>query len=226
MKYLALFDVDRTLILGSKLKDDVAFPTALEKVYGVKTNVYIINRHGMTDKSIITKILEKNNIDKKIIDEKMEKCCQILVDVFKKNFEKDEVLALDGVKDFLDELKKQDVLIGLVTGNLEDIAWKSLEKVGLKHYFSFGGFGSDSPNRTDLVKIALQKAEELGFKQNENVFLFGDTPSDIISGNEAGVKTVGVATGVYSTSDLKEAGATFVFENLKGAKTKLKLLKI
>jgi phosphoglycolate phosphatase-like HAD superfamily hydrolase len=48
-----------------------------------------------------------------------------------------------------------------------------------------------------------------------DVLVFGDTPRDIKAGQEAGVKTVGVASGVYSEKDLSCAGANFTFPSLK-----------
>jgi len=42
--------------------------------------------------------------------------------------------------------KRGDVAVGLVTGNLEPIAWGKMQALGLLEAFSephFGGFGSD-----------------------------------------------------------------------------------
>ena len=65
-----------------------------------------------------------------------------------------------------------DVAVGLVTGNLEPIAWAKMEALGIKDLFTeprFGGFGSDycSGNtsetwrdRAELVRIAAKRAAE------------------------------------------------------------------
>ncbi|MCK5095470.1 MAG: HAD hydrolase-like protein, partial [Spirochaetes bacterium] len=77
-------------------------------------------------------------------------------------------------------------------------------------------FGSDDSDRTNLVRIAVNRAEaDYNFKNNSNVFLFGDTPKDIKAGKEAGVTAIGVATGMFLKEALAKAGADFIFENLE-----------
>jgi phosphoglycolate phosphatase-like HAD superfamily hydrolase len=224
MNKLVLFDIDRTLLIGSRLKDEIAFPEAFKRVYGIDTNVDIINRQGMTDQQIIIEILKKNGLNKKTIHSKLKECMNVMIEIFNKNIDNDEFIVLDGVRELLQELDKQNILMGLVTGNLEPIAWGSLKKVGLDHYFKVGGFGTDDINRTNLVRLAIKRAEEnFGFKVNSNVFLFGDAPQDMKAGKEAGVKTIGVTTGIYSKEQLKDAGADFILDNLA---RKDKILKI
>jgi phosphoglycolate phosphatase-like HAD superfamily hydrolase len=225
MNKLVLFDIDRTLMIGSKLKDEVAFPEAFKKVYGIDTNVDIINRHGMTDQQIIIEILKKNGLDEKTIHSKLKECMNVMVEIFNKHINHDEFIVLDGVRELLEELDKHNILMGLVTGNLEPIARGSLKKVGLDHYFKVGGFGSDDINRTNLVKLALKRAEEnFGFKISNNVFLFGDAPQDMKAGKEAGVKTIGVTTGIYSKEQLQSAGADFVVDSLTRRDEILKII--
>lgn len=117
--------------------------------------------------------------------------------------------------------------MGLVTGNIESIARAKLKKVGLNHYFEVGGFGSDDIERTNLVKIAIKRARvNFNFKQEKNnVFFVGDAPREIKAGKEAGVKTIGVATGKYSMKKLKNSGANFVLENFKSANKVLEIIK-
>ena len=225
MNKLALFDIDSTLILGSISKDDIAFPEAFRKVYGIDANVYVINRHGMTDQQIIIDVLKKNGLDEKTIMHKLKDCMQALTESFLKNIDSDEIIVLDGVKDLLEELEKHEVLMGLVTGNLEPIAWSSLKKVSLDRYFKLGGFGTDDINRTNLVRLAIKRAKEnFGFNLSNNVFLFGDAPQDMIAGKEAGIKTIGITTGIYSDEQLRNAGADFVFESMKKKEEILKII--
>lgn len=202
---------------GSRLKDEIALPAAIEKTYGMKVDIDVINRHGMTDPLIIIEVLKKHGLDENAILPKLDECEKTLAEIFSEN---DEFGVFPGVEESLNQLEKRGVLLGLVTGNLEQIARLGLEKAGLSRYFRLGGFGSDnSGNRTELVKLAIKRAREnFGFNNGGAVFLFGDTPRDIKAGKEAtGVKTVGVATGIYSMEELKEAGADFVLENLKDA---------
>lgn len=49
----------------------------------------------------------------------------------------------------------------------------------------------------------------------ERCLVVGDHPYDIISGKDAGVKTAGVLSGIASKKDLIEAGADYIFMDLK-----------
>jgi len=221
---LVLFDIDGTLIKSSR-GHSTAFSEAFRKVYGIDTNIDIINHHGMTDQQIIIEVLKKNGLDEQTIKSKIEKCIKAMIKSFNEIVNNSEIIVLEGVRELLKELDKNNVLMGLVTGNLEPIARSKLKKVGLNHYFKFGGFGSDDINRTNLVRIAIKRVKEnFDFKLNNNVFLFGDAPREIKAGKEAGVKTIGVTTGIYSKEQLKDAGADFIFESLKNTNKILKII--
>ena len=221
MNKLVLFDVDRTLIGRSQCHHD-AFSYAFKKVYNVDTDIRIINYGGMTDPDIAIQVLKKIGLDDGLILSKLDECMDAIVDYFQKNIKKDTIPILPGVKDVLELLSENGILLGLITGNLEPVAWGKLKTIHLDHYFKLGGFGSDNINRTELVKIAVKKAED-DFDFNGKTFVVGDTPRDIKAGKESNAKTIAVATGTYSTKELEDYGADFVFEDLKN---KGKILEI
>ena len=103
-------------------------------------------------------------------------------------------------------------MLGLATGNVELGARIKLDRGNLNRYFTFGGFGSDAEDRTELVRrAAVKAADKKGTPiDNANIFVIGDTPLDIDAGKRAGFQTVGVGTGSYSADQLLAAGATFV----------------
>jgi len=225
MNKLVLFDIDKTLIKGSKMKDKIAFPEAFKRVYGIDTSIDIVNHSGMTDQQIIIEVLKKNGLDEQTIRSKLEECMKIMIETFNEHIKEEEIVILDGVQELLEELNRRNVLMGLVTGNLESIARGELKKAGLNRYFKVGGFGSDDINRINLVKLAIKRAEEnFDFKFNKNVFIFGDAPQDMKAGKEAGIKTVGVTTGIYSEKELENAGADFILKNLKDINKVLEII--
>src|SRR4030095_14716678 len=91
-----------------------------------------------------------------------------------------------------------------------------LGRADLNRYFEFGGFGSDSEDRTELVRRAAEKAANRNGRaiSASNVFVIGDTPLDIDAGNRAGFKTGGGATGSYSVDQLLDAGAAIAVTDL------------
>jgi phosphoglycolate phosphatase-like HAD superfamily hydrolase len=155
----------------------------------------------------------------------MDACMNAMVQYFKGSIPSENISVLKGVEGLLPELQQRNALLGLVTGNLEPIAWEKLGKVGIDHYFKVGGFGSDAINRTELVRIAIRRAETAGFR-GDNIFLFGDTVHDVKAGNHAGVEAIGVATGIYSREELIHAGAKMVFDDLTDSTRLVELLTL
>jgi len=229
MKKLVLFDIDRTLIKDLRWDyigwDDTKFSEAVKKVYDVDAKVEIIGNHsGMTDQEKIIAMLKKKGFKEKDIMPKMKQCMKALIESFK-NLDNPDFIVLNGVKDLLKKLKKNKVLIGVVTGNIKYIAKGKLKKAGLYKYFKVGGFGNDKIKRADIIKIAIKRArKKFGFKFNNNAFLVGDTPKDVKAGKDVGIKVIGVATGIWTEKQLKEAGADFVFKNLKDTKKVLNVI--
>jgi phosphoglycolate phosphatase-like HAD superfamily hydrolase len=85
---------------------------------------------------------------------------------------------------------------------------------GLGHRFGAGGgFGCDSEERADLVRIARERAGRA--YADDDVVVVGDTPRDIRAARLAGVRVVAVTTGAHAAPDL--AGADAVAPHLTGA---------
>jgi phosphoglycolate phosphatase len=214
MKYLASFDIDNTLIKSSSGHLS-ALLAAVKDVYGLETRADVINHHGMTDQEIIIKILRKFSFDEETIRSRLKKCIESMPVKYAEIVKTEDIVILEGVFDLLTRLAQNGFLLGLVTGNLEKIAWIKLKKIGIDHFFKFGGFGSDHINRADLVKIAIRRAEKkYGIGKNTQIFHFGDAPQDMIAGRSAGVAPVGVTTGIFSAAELQSAGASIILPNL------------
>lgn len=137
--------------------------------------------------------------------------------------------VLPGVHTLLDTLAATpDVSLGLLTGNVAAGARIKLERFGLWRYFAGGGFGDTSLERTALYHDAvaeMQRTTGTTFTPADTV-LIGDTPLDIAVALDTGARSVGVATGGYSTEDLRRAGADDVFEDLSDLTHVLKALGV
>jgi phosphoglycolate phosphatase-like HAD superfamily hydrolase len=214
---LVFFDIDNTLVQSSSGHME-ALLRSIAEIYGLEASTDVINYHGMTDQEIITGILEKYEIDKATIISRLPDCLKSMPRKYARIVKSEKIVILPGVSDLLFRMEQYGIILGLVTGNLEEIAHAKLKKVGIDHFFRIGGFGSDHINRTDLVKIAIQRAEaQFDFDSRRRVFHFGDAPQDMKAGREAGVVPIGVATGVFTADQLMSAGARNVFPGLKDA---------
>lgn len=224
MDKIVLFDIDNTLLDESSTHVD-SFSFAFRKVYGVDASIECINHHGMTDQQIIIDVIKKNGVDERTIKSKLNECMSVMAQYFNENIGCENLIVLDGVDVILSLLDKRGAILGIVTGNIESIAWSKLKKTDLDGYFKFGGFGSDDIDRMQVVEIAVKRArDEFGF--SGEIFVVGDTVHDIRAGNEAGMKTIGVATGIYSKDELFDAGADAVVDNLQNTENVLKSMDL
>jgi phosphoglycolate phosphatase len=126
-------------------------------------------------------------------------------------------MVKDGVVDLLDKLIDDGIMLGLTTGNVEEAAHIKLARANLNRYFSFGGYGSDSPDRTELTRKALERGELVSGDtlDRDRCFSCGDTPRDVEAGHGAGIRVVGVATGEFTVEELREAGADAVIRSFR-----------
>ena len=124
----------------------------------------------------------------------------------------------DGIPPLLDALRgREDVTLGLLTGNIERGARAKLDAVDVDFaQFRANAFGCDHENRPELPAIAQRRAlEMLGLNiAGDRMVIIGDTPADIHCGRSLGVRAIGVATGRYSTDDLAAHHPAAVFIDL------------
>jgi phosphoglycolate phosphatase-like HAD superfamily hydrolase len=122
-----------------------------------------------------------------------------------------------GVVELLDALVADGVLLGLTTGNVEAAAHAKLARANLNHYFSFGGYGSDAADRTELTRTAVARAKRVAANglPDEAIVAVGDTPRDVEAAHGAGIRVVGVASGEYGVEELREAGADWSIASLE-----------
>ena len=215
---LFLFDIDQTLINtgGAGLR---ALDRACLKLLGLEKAMQGISPHGKTDPAIVREIFRVKLRSENPANAHVAAVIDGYLSFLREEVETSATYrVLPGIISLLDELNKRtDVLLGLATGNIEPGARVKLQRAGLNEYFAFGGFGSDSEDRTELVRRAAEKAAHKngGSISPSNIFVIGDTVLDIDAGKRAGFKTVGVATGSYSVEQLSAAEPTFVVADLE-----------
>jgi len=137
-----------------------------------------------------------------------------MAEYFKENAVNLEKFVFLNVVNVLEELQKRDDLVlGLLTGNVGEIGWAKVENAGLKDSFKLGVFGDEAFKRTDLVSLALEKVEEYNIKPKDT-YIIGDTPRDIQCAQETGCISVAIPTGKYSSEELKKENPDYLLTDI------------
>lgn len=178
--------------------------------------------HGSTDPAILVNTLVHYGVPSEVATEKLPVLMSKMTEYVKAHSKdlQEGLEVLPGVEPLLQALSSMDnVVIGLVTGNLEENAWLKLDALGIKKYFSvphFGGFGSDHMDRGHLVKIAAERAERLFPGKFDFRVHVGDSPNDIKAAEFEGAFAIGVCTGVFGKEELEQVsnGGAVILQDL------------
>jgi len=211
---LLLFDLDGTLLPDSKTHLD-AFALSLKNLFGIDAKTSEIEFPGKTDRLVLVELAKIHGIDESETRSKMNALIEFMVTYVKEHISEEEIRPLPGVVRLLGTLSSRGAELGVVTGSFEPIAFNKLEKAGISSYFhsGIGGFGTDSEDRTEMIRIALSKArQKIG--THFSAFYVGDTPRDVRAGHSANLRVVAVATGPFSPEELEESGADLAMPDL------------
>lgn len=211
-----LFDIDGTLLVTGGA-GGVAWQRAFDELYGVEANVAERTDAGMTDPEIAAIVFRATVGREGTPEERARAIGCYLKHLPDAIAESDGYQVMTGIEELLDRLIDAGHLLGLVTGNIEAAAHIKLSRAGLNRFFSFGGYGSDSSDRTEVTKTALRRGELVsgGTLADGACIAVGDTPRDVGAGHGAGLRVVGVATGRYSVDQLRDAGADWALETVE-----------
>jgi len=211
---VVLFDVDETLVHtgGSGARSWMA---AFEELYGIPADIGAHSSAGETDPQVALATFRGVLARDPGPNELAKLYAQYLLHLANDIWVSEQYRVLPGAQDTLERLATAGVVLGLVSGAMEGAARTKLMPANLNRFFVFGGYGSDSPDRAELTRLAIGKAMRLNDGLSlAQVFVIGDTPRDVDATKAAGAASVGVASGHYSTEELATAGADHVIGSL------------
>jgi phosphoglycolate phosphatase-like HAD superfamily hydrolase len=215
---LVLFDIDGTILWTDGAGRRAVFGALVEHFGVVDPGDHRFD--GKTDPQIVRELLKKAGVSDADIDARLNRILERYYALLREELDgadhREHVFP--GVHELLDELEgRDDVVLGLLTGNIEAGARAKLTAVGIApHRFVVGAFGSDHHDRPELPEIARRRAEKvLGHPiAGRDVVVIGDTPADVACGVGIGARAIGVATGRYSVDELRACDAAAVFPDL------------
>ena len=217
--HLLLFDVDGTLLLSGGAGAG-ALNAAFERVHGASNAMRRVQPHGKTDEIIVQEMF-RSRLGRRASGREVEALLREYAEILPETVRDSESFRLTpGIPDLLARLEsREDVLMGLGTGNVEKGARIKLARGGLNRFFSFGGFGSDSGDRGALLEAGFRRGEEIVRRRLPRGavrrWVIGDTWRDVAAGRACGARTMAVATGGDSLYGLAEARTDFLFATLE-----------
>ena len=216
LKKLVLFDIDGTLLTVNSINRRILMD-ALRQVYGTEGSAGTHNFAGKMDSVIIYEVLQNTGLSDAVIAEKFDKAKKTYIEMFRMHARHTDIILMEGIRELLDKLSaSSELMLGLLTGNFEGSGRHKLLLPDINHYFSFGAFADDAASRNELPQVAVDKAYQLTGKKfsEQNIIIIGDTEHDIACARVVNAKSIAVATGTYSSEELKKHNPHILYENL------------
>jgi phosphoglycolate phosphatase-like HAD superfamily hydrolase len=214
---LVLFDIDGTILSSAGVASSV-FAEALAEAAGRPVPMDGYSMAGRTDRQIARGLLTRAGMSPDMLDRMIDHVLERYLERFAPALAASTRPRLfPGVRALVERLAADpEVLLGLLTGNVERGAAIKLAHFGLDHHFTLGAYGSDAEERRALVPIAIERAHAQSGRRfaGREVIVIGDTPLDIDCGKAAGALTIAVATGPYPVAELAAHDPDALFTDL------------
>jgi phosphoglycolate phosphatase len=211
-----LFDIDGTLLVTGGA-GAVAWQRAFRELHGIDADIEEHTHAGMTDPEIAAIVFHEVIGREGSEAERAAAIAAYLGHLADAVNESTGYRVMPGIDELLPRLAHQGVLLGLVTGNIEAAAQIKLARGDLNRFFAFGGYGSDSSDRTELTRKAVERGGTVAGAPLDPAATIGvgDTPRDVSACHGAGIRVVGVATGSYAVEELRETGADWALVSVE-----------
>lgn len=221
---LTLFDIDGTILrtFGLGIR---AMGEAGRALHGPSFDESAVSFAGRLDPLIIADLLDANGVEvtfdrvKAFRDGYREQLESMLMD--------EPAELCPGVAPLIDALEAHEAMtLGLLTGNFPETGEIKLRSGGVEpNRFTVRVWGEDSPHnpphRDHLPHVGFARYLEHHRRDVEpaHVVIIGDTPDDIRCATSSGCRSIGVATGRFSTDELLAVGADLAMEDLSDTET-------
>lgn len=198
-----LFDIDGTLL---RSRDRIHYQSFFESVRSVMGRDLVLDGvtlSGNTDPGILHDAFRLAELDGEHWQPMLEDVLEHMRTTVAAQRDQMDLVKMPGVDEILSYLHSKGAALGVGTGNLESIGWLKLEVLGVRHWFTFGGFSDRFPARADMIAHAADQGRQIA-GPDATVCVVGDTPADIAAAKANALPTIAVATGHYSFDVLME----------------------
>jgi phosphoglycolate phosphatase len=233
--HICLLDIDGTLLLTGGA-GQAAFAQTLAEEFGIGHIINSVMFAGRSDRAIAMDLFRAHGVEQ--TDENWRRFCAGYLSRLEAALAARQGFLLPGASELVTALaKRDDVALGLLTGNVREGAKRKLVHFNLWHWFAFGGYGDDHLDRCDIAASALAAAREHihdrangsgvnGKRFDGEIIVIGDTPHDITCGRSIGARCVAVPSGHTKADELRENSPDLLVDTLEDIEPILSLLVV
>ncbi len=208
---IAILDIDGTLV-DTNFHHAVAWYRAFRQ-HGFVLPIWQIHRHiGMGGDQMVGALVGEGAEEEQGEDIRAAEKALYLAMI-------EEVEPFEGARQLMVDLKARGATVVLASSAKPNELEHYLDLLDAREvadaWTSSGDVEATKP-APDLIDAALEKAGRDG-----EAVMVGDTTWDAMAAEKAGVGTIGVLTGGFSESELREAGADPVFSSVDELRTGL-----
>ena len=204
---MALFDIDSTL-LRTGGAGRAAFLETFRADFDIVRIDGGVSYAGRSDRAIVEEILASHGMATS--SERWRRFRRGYLSRLEHVLTAHDGCVLPGVLPLLRAIRaRNDVVSGLLTGNMAAGARMKLRQYGIESFFEFGAYGDDHVDRGRIAADALCAADTFlrsEFRvsaQPARTTVIGDTPQDVRCARSIAAKVIAVATGESSLSELE-----------------------
>jgi phosphoglycolate phosphatase-like HAD superfamily hydrolase len=222
--HICFLDIDGTLV-STGGAGQAAFVVTLDKDFGITdASTADVEFSGRSDRAITMDLFARHGIAPTV--DAWQQFRVAYVDRLAEVLPKYQGQVLPGAVALLEALAaRNNVALGLITGNVREAARHKLIHYGLWDWFPFGGFGDEHTDRCDIAAAALTAGQKhLNGAAHRELVVIGDTPNDIRCARSIGARAVAVPTGSTSIDVLRAAQPDVLVETLEDVAPILQLL--
>ncbi|MFW5748990.1 MAG: HAD family hydrolase [Chloroflexota bacterium] len=214
---LILFDIDGTL-LRTEGAGRASTRDAMLEVFGTASTIDSHHFGGKTDWFTLATLLADHGHTEETVGAQMEAFIAAMGRHMAVHIRTSPARPLPGALQAVDRLRADPaVLLGIVTGNAPSSAQIKLESAGFHmEWFPVSAFGTESVNRNDLPRLALERAQAYSgvHLAPEQVTVIGDTVMDVEAARANAMRVIAVRTGFEDQMLLTDAQPDHLLDDL------------
>lgn len=217
------WDIDGTLLTTARA-GAVAWEAAVHELTGREFDLAVVRIAGLTDYQIAVKTYETLGLEPD--DAMVAALVRRYEALLPSSLPSRNGHVMPNVREILDELRQASGIRSyLLTGNTREGARAKLTYYGLSEHFADGAFAEDTGDRATIAARGLALARRAGPVALDRLFVVGDTPHDIQCADTIGARTIAVATGGYTLTELAAHAPWHLVPELPSAEAFLELIE-